>query len=87
MKITCKAVRRCLVAMAITVIFNPHAAAAQPHVAYHALLALSALCRLPNIAMRVRKQLPAIEQAQQIGLRCHAALEQASSRLLVELHV
>jgi len=58
-----------------------------PHLAYHSLLALTALVRLLPTATLPCIQPETIQYAEQVGRHSHAALGQASSQLLHAMHV
>jgi len=59
-----------------------------PHVAYLSAHILAALCRaLPGVREQIRGHLPIVEHAKTVGTCSHAALAQASNRLLQELSV
>jgi len=59
---------------------------ASPHVAYFSTHILAALCRaLPGVREQMRGQLSVVQHAKTVGTCSHAALAQASNRLLQEV--
>lgn len=69
-----------------TLLRSVHDAYTSPHAAYLAAHILACLCRaVPDIRALVGKHLPTVQLAQHVGTCSHAALAQASHRLLQEL--